>query len=70
MELTLKLQSVSAKNGVATYKADKQRSTGIVYLTRKMYGAQPPESITINGEDIQAPAPPVEKAAEPEAVPA
>jgi hypothetical protein len=55
--LTLKLQRRS-KNGIVSYKADNQRSTGIVYFTDKMFpGDGAPETLVIEADGIQVPAP-------------
>lgn len=56
-ELTLTKQRVSEKNGMASYKADNQRSTGTVYFDKKMFGGAPPESLTVVADGIVIPVP-------------
>lgn len=68
-EKTLQLtkQRVSQKNGMATYKADNQRSTGSVYFDKKMFPTGAPETLTVIAEGIAEPAPKAAPAAAPAA---
>jgi hypothetical protein len=71
--LTLTRKRVSEKNGMASYKADGQRSTGTVYFDKKMFNGNPPESLQVIAEGIVVPVPPAPKpvaAAATEAAPA
>lgn len=56
-ELTLTKQRVSAKNGMVTYKADNQRSTGSVYFDKKMFPNGAPETVVVQADGIAEPQP-------------
>ena len=52
----LKLTRVrTAKNGMNSYKADRQRSTGTVYFDKKMFNGAAPETLTIVADNIAEP---------------
>lgn len=62
MALTLTRKRV-AKNGIVSYKADSQRSTGTVYFDKKMFPNGAPETVSIEAEGIQVPEPKAPRAA-------
>ncbi len=59
MKLTLTKQRI-AKNGMVSYKADNQRSTGTIYFDKKMFNGEAPQTLTVDGDNL---AEPVAKAA-------
>ena len=55
--LELTRQRVSQKNGMASYKADNQRSTGTVYFDKKMFPNGAPDKVTVVAEGLALPQP-------------
>ena len=42
----------TAKNGIVSYKETPKRTSGTVYLDKKMFVGEPPETIVLEGENI------------------